>query len=191
MPKSQFQEVLAIAEDNDGLIPTAAARAAGINPNTLVKMASRGRIQRVFRGVYRLPGYPALAAKFADYRSALAWAKASNGPKATISHESALALFGISDALPSRMHITIPENSRFRHRPIPSRINVHKADLAPSEITLSNGIPVTTVDRTIEDVIQTGRIDLASAALEQAIKEGYLTKKVVSRLRKRLNARYA
>lgn len=191
MPHSQFQAVLAIAEEYGGLVPAVAARAAGIAANTLVKMAHRGRLERVSRGVYRVPAYPSSASQFADYWSALAWAQSSHGPRqAVISYESALALYGISDVLPSRMHITIPEKSRFQRRVIPTRIVVHNADLGADEVNTSRGIPVTTVDRTIVDVIESGRLDVAAKAIEDAVREGYLSRSSALRLRKKLRASY-
>jgi predicted transcriptional regulator of viral defense system len=107
-----------------------------------------------------------------------------------ISYESALALYGISDVLPSRMHITIPEKSRFQRRVIPTRIVVHNADLGADEVNTSRGIPVTTVDRTIVDVIESGRLDVAAKAIEDAVREGYLSRSSALRLRKKLRASY-
>jgi predicted transcriptional regulator of viral defense system len=191
MPHSQFQEVMAVAEEHEGLVPASAARAAGIHPNTLVKMANRGRLERVSRGVYRVPAYPSSASQRADYWQAIAWARSSHGPRqVVISHESALALYGISDVLPSRMHITIPEKSRFQRRTLPGRIVVHHAHLVDADVTESKGIPVTTVDRTIVDVIESGRLDLASAAIDDALSDGHLSRSSVLKLRQKLKERY-
>lgn len=152
MPHSLLNEIMNIAEEHNGLVPCIDAREAGISASALVKMAQRGRLERVSRGVYRVPFFPTSSSHFSDYHEAIAWARAGHGPPAIISHESALALYGISDVLPAKFHLTIPKGSRFQRRAVPARITVHHADLADEEITTYEGAPVTKVERTIKDV---------------------------------------
>ena len=79
--------------------------------------------------------------------------------------ESALALRGLSDVSPSAIHITVPKGFRIR-REIPGRLVVHNSDLRDEEVTLFEGIPTTTVARTIEEC---HRAHLGPALLRQAL----------------------
>ena len=66
----------------------------------------------------------------------------------TLSHETALVLYGISDANPGAIHLTVPVGAR-RRREAPKAVQVQRADLAPAEITVLEGLPVTTIGRTV------------------------------------------
>ena len=170
-----------IAEDHDGVIPAAAARRAGISANTLVKLATRGRLQRVARGVYKLPIYPQSRARYAQFHEALALLSASKGPRAAISHESALEVWGLSDASSTKVHATIPPTVRLR-RDVPPWMKVHRADLLDDEVEQSHGLLVTSVERTISDMIEIGRHDLGLQAVRDALASGILTKARANRL---------
>lgn len=175
MPPSVLPLLFEVAENHDGIISASAARAAGVPANTLVRLAERGTLQRVARGVYRLPMFPAAASKHAELQAAIAWARANNGPAAVISHESALSLFGISDALPGRIHLTIDPKSRVR-RAVPKLYLVHREALPKNDHASYEGVPVTTVERTIRDVARAGRNDLALSAIADGRRLGFLRK---------------
>ncbi len=75
-----MDELFTIAEEHDGLLTSKGARSLGIQDSVLVRLAQRGRLERVSRGVYRIAHYP--ADKFAQYRQAVLWAQASHhGPE--------------------------------------------------------------------------------------------------------------
>ncbi len=187
MPPSVLPLLFEVAEDHDGIISASAARDAGIPANTLVRLAERGTLERVARGVYRLPMFPAAASKHAEFQAAVAWAGANNGPAAAISHESALSLFGISDALPGRIHLTIDPKSRVR-RTIPKLYVVHREPLSPSDCASYEGVPVTTVERTIRDVARAGRNDLALAAIADGKRLGFINRSREAALRREIVA---
>jgi len=91
-----MDELYALAEEHDGLLTSKEARALGIQDSVLVRLAQRGRLERMSRGVYRIAHFP--ADRFAQYREAVLWAQASQGPeRVALSHETALLLYGISD----------------------------------------------------------------------------------------------
>jgi len=99
MPRTRMDELIAIAEENDGLLTSKQAREAGILDSVLVRLAQRGRLERTARGVYRISHYPQV--RLSQYRGAILWAGASQGPEnVALSHETALAVYGISDANP-------------------------------------------------------------------------------------------
>jgi monoamine oxidase len=57
MPRTRMDELFALAEEHDGLLTSKEARAAGIQDSVLVRLAQRGRLERMTRGVYRIAHY--------------------------------------------------------------------------------------------------------------------------------------
>jgi predicted transcriptional regulator of viral defense system len=179
-----MDELYTIAEDHDGLFTSKEARSLGIQDSVLVRLAQRGRLERVSRGVYRIAHYP--ADKFAQYREAVLWAQASHhSPECiALSHETALLLYGISDLNPSRVHLTVPKSARFR-RERPAWVTIHRADLTEKELGLYEGIPVTTISRSILDVVSTThRTDVARQVITEALRDGLLNSDQAKELRK-------
>lgn len=190
MARSQIEDLMSIADDHDGLITTVDARNAGISPMTLVKMADRGRLERLHRGVYRLPLYPLRAENCAKLHQALAWAESGHGPRAVISHESALALFRLSDALPNKVHLTVPKRTRFQRRTIPPHLVIHRADLSDENVTIYQGVRVTTPEQSILDVYEAGRADFAWQAIDDAQSHGFMTAESARKMSDLLRARF-
>ena len=78
-----------------------------------------------------MPHFP--ADRFSQYREAILWAQASRGPgRVALSHETALVVYGISDANPARVHLTVPKAARFR-REKPKGVALHSADLGEGD----------------------------------------------------------
>jgi predicted transcriptional regulator of viral defense system len=154
--------------------------------SVLARMTRRGKLARVARGVYRIPYFP--ADRLSQYREAILWARASHGPeKVALSHETALAVFCISDVNPSQIHITVPQGARLR-RQKPKWIAIHRETLSPSEVTMHEGLPVTTMARSALDVADaTGRLGLARQAIKDARKEGYIGSAEANRITRQLN----
>ena len=186
MPRSRIHELLVLAEENDGLVTANQARAIGIVDSVLARMTRRGKLERVARGVYRIPYFP--ADRLSHYREAILWARASHGPeKVALSHETALAVYGISDVNPARFHITVPKDARLRRKK-PKGIVIHRGTLSPSDVTTHEGLPVTTVAKSVLDVMDTtGRLGLARQAIKDARKEGYISAAEANRIKRQLN----
>jgi len=181
-----MDELIAIAEENDGLLTSKQARRVGILDSVLARLAQRGRLERAARGVYRIAHYP--QPRFSQYREAILWAEASQGPEeAVLSHETALAIYGISDANPSKVHITVPKSARLR-RERPAWIAIYRDNLGPADVILHEGLPVTTVARTITDVLHSsGRTDLVRQAISDAKRDGLINDSETALLRRRVN----
>jgi len=144
-----YRAVYEIAEGQQGYFTASQVIAAGVPGAHLPDMLRRGVVERVSRGVYRLAAYPRPAT--AQYMEASLWPGShSRDFQGVISHESALAFHELSDASPSKIHITVPRSLRIR-RAVPRYLLVHHADLDPTEIEWHDGMPVTTPVRTIRD----------------------------------------
>jgi predicted transcriptional regulator of viral defense system len=183
MPRTRMDELFALAEEHDGLLTSKESRAAGIQDSVLVRLAQRGRLERMTRGVYRIAHYP--TDRLAQYREAVLWARASQGPEQiALSHETALLLYGISDANPSCVNLTVPTSARLR-RKCPKWVAIHRANILPQDIGEHEGLPVTTVSRSIMDVLlATHRTDVARQSVSEALREGLLNNAEASVLRR-------
>lgn len=85
------------------------------------------------------------------------------GPDAVLSYRSAAALWGIRASGGSTIHVTSPSKSRSQ-----GLIRRHFSVLPDDEVTEHDGIPVTSVPRTIFDLAATEPPHVAEAALRQA-----------------------
>jgi predicted transcriptional regulator of viral defense system len=185
VPRTRFDELIALAGEHDGLFTSGQARESGFTSSVLTKLAQRGRIERTSRGVYRMPYVP--INRFSQYREAVLWAKAHRGPESVaLSHETALAVYGISDANPAAIHLTIPKSARLR-RESPKSVVVHRAALAGQEVAVIEGLPVTSIARTVSDLLLTGgSIDHINQAINEARREGYTSASETQGLRRML-----
>lgn len=148
-------QVLERAVGQHGYVTTRDARDLGIDPTQLRLMAARGRLERVARGVYRVPVLP--RTEHDELAEAVAWTLG----RGVVSHESALVLHGLSDVNPSRIQLTVPRDNH------PRRV------LPAADVTEKNDLPVTTVARTIRDCLASGTDpDQLRRALDQAVAEG-------------------
>lgn len=166
MAGAAFNRVYEIAADQHGYFTTAQAEEADVLRNTVVKMAQRGVVERVSWGVYRLVQFP-LSPRDALVEACL-WPLSA---PAVLSHESALALYELSDVNPARIHITVPASFRVQ-RAVPRTLVVHRASLAAHEVRVHEGVPVTTPERAIRDC---HAAHLGPALVRQAIRDGRRT----------------
>ncbi|WP_322612662.1 type IV toxin-antitoxin system AbiEi family antitoxin domain-containing protein [Dermacoccus abyssi] len=141
--------VLGRAVEQHGYITTRDARELGVDPTQLRLIASRGRLERVGRGVYRVPLLP--RTEHDELAEAVAWTLG----RGVISHESALVLYGLSDVSPSRIHLTVPRDNHPRAAG-GELYRLHRRDLDLAEVTEHDGIPVTAPSCTIRDCLADG-----------------------------------
>jgi len=179
MPKSHLDDLLELAAENEGLVTTRSAAGIGITRRTLAGMVDRGRLERVSRGVYRLAH--SRRDPLAPYREVILWAQAHRGPCVALSHETALAILGLTDANPSKIELTIPLHARLR-RQHPAQIVIHRAVLDGKDIIEYEGLPITSVPRTIVDIAQSGNLRFAGDAIIQGRRDGYITESESLRL---------
>ena len=166
MQLDTYNRLYQIAEAQAGYFTTAQAVATGIDRKRLARYAVAGRLERVRRGVYRLAPFP----RSAHEDLFVAWLEM--GPESMISHDSALALYELSDALPAAIHVTVPPTASRRH----PGLRLHKNRVSAQEITHYDALPVTTVARTIADVALAGLADeLVEQAVQEAIRNGMVT----------------
>src|SRR5262245_4639642 len=92
----------------EGYFTTQQAAEAGYSSQLLLKHIHAGRVARIRRGIYRLVHFP--SGEHEDLVTAWLWSERAG----IVSHQSALALHGISDVLPAQLHLTLPRAWRSR-----------------------------------------------------------------------------
>jgi predicted transcriptional regulator of viral defense system len=159
-----------LAERQSGYFTAAQARSAGLHQVRLVQLERSEDLERVSRGVYRLTRYP--VSPLGQYMEAALWPQVRRpGAQGIVSYESALAMYGLSDVSPAKVHITLPTTLRIRRKP-PEYLTLHYADLEPQDVQQIEGIPVTTAERAIRDVHAS---HIGAALVGQAITDGRRT----------------
>lgn len=159
-----------IAEPQGGYFTSAQAAGAGFSRKLLWHYQTTGKLIRVAHGIYRLAQFP--SSRFEDLF--VAWLKC--GPKSAISHESALAVYDLSDMLPAEIHVTVPRTASRRRK----GIRLHTNRLRPAEVVKREGLPVTSVPRTIADVARAALSeDHVARAIRDALERGLTTRQAL------------
>jgi predicted transcriptional regulator of viral defense system len=166
------------AVDQFGYVTTRDAEKLGIDPHRLKKMADRGVLSRVSRGVFRFPDVPASALD--QYVEATLWPLEVQG---VLSHATALDLHSLCDVNPNRIDITVPAGFRTTRTP-PDVMRLHREDLPEGDLTWHEGLPVVTVHRAILGSIeQHVGWDLIEQAIDTARRTGRLMAEQAQELR--------
>ena len=140
-----WDRLFEIAAAQDGLFTTRQAATAGYSPQLIAHHLGAGRMVRVRRGVYRLVHFP--AGDHEDLTAVWLWSE----HEGVFSHQTALALHDLSDVLPARVHLTLPDAWRARRLRVPDGVILHYSDVAESERRWFGPVPATAPLRTLVD----------------------------------------
>lgn len=169
--RSTLDRLADLADAHGGYFTTGEAADAGLSRRLLSHHATAGTLERVDHGIYRLRPYP--QPRFEDLIVTALWA----GPDAAISHESALVVYGLGEAMPPVVHVTVPRPFRGRR----SGVVVHHRPLNDNERVVVEAVPVTSVERTLADVAESSDPALARAAAREALDRGQTTRRRLER----------
>jgi predicted transcriptional regulator of viral defense system len=168
--RPDLDRLFSVAEGQAGYFTTAQARQAGYSRGLVAHHAKSGTFERVRPGVYRLARFPGSARE--DLY--IAWLEA--GPRAVVSHDSALELYGLSDLLPVETHVTLPRTSSRRR----SGIRMHTTAVGAEDVAVRDGLPVTSVARSIADVARGGgSVELIGQAVHEALARGLVSEEAL------------
>lgn len=166
----EWDRLYEIAAAQEGLFTTQQAAEAGYSPQLLVHHVRGGRMLRVRRGIYRLVHFP--AGEREELVTVWLWSEQAG----VLSHETALGLHGLSDALPAQVHLTLPAAWKKRRFRVPEGVVVHHADIEPTERTWAGPVPITSVARTLNELAASGMSpELLRQAAQQALRRGLTT----------------
>lgn len=160
-----YDDIYERAVDNYYLITTADARDIGVPAIELAKLAKRGRLENLARGLYRLSRY--VPSKFDSYAIAVARV----GDSAYLYGESVLALLELAPTNPDRIFVATPVRVR-KKMPEDMRVVLRTE---PTPIAHYEGIPC----QRAKDAILACRTTVMPERLREAVvrgrAEGYLT----------------
>jgi hypothetical protein len=158
--------VVEVARGQHGVVSLAEIEAMGLSARVAQNWAASGRLHRIHQGVYSITPRELLSRRGHYMAAVLAC-----GGDAVLSHRSAAELHGLRATARSRIEVTVPGRVR-RNR---AGLQVHRSTtLTAADVTTVDGIPVTTVARTLADLADVLRERGVERALEQAASLGVL-----------------
>jgi predicted transcriptional regulator of viral defense system len=174
--RESAQALAALAHEQSGYFTAKQAKTAGYEHKHLEYHASVGNFERVEHGLYRLPSVP--PGENDDLVRLSLWSRnREDEPQAVVSHESALVLHGLSELLPSKIHLTVPPKFR---KASPAGCVLHKATLATADVEERAGFRVTTPLRTLLDVAASGvSQEQLEKAIDDALARGLVRRKAL------------
>ena len=154
-----------------GYFTTKQAAEAGYSTHLLRKHVHAGRVARSRRSIYRLVHFP--ASEHEELVTAWLWSEQAG----VVSHETALSMHSLSDVLPAKVHLTLPDAWRRRRFRVPPGVVLHHADVAPEERSWFGAVPATNTRRTLNDCAKGGLSpELLRQAAQQALRRGLVTR---------------
>jgi Transcriptional regulator, AbiEi antitoxin len=145
-----------LARRQHGVVGREQVAALGMEPGAIKRRIQAGRLHVIHRGVYAV-GHTAITQRGRWMAAVLA-----SGPGAVLSHWSATALWGIWGSGAGEIHVTVPRKTRSQRS-----IKRHFGALPVDEVTIRDGIPVTSAARAVLDLAA----DKGEAAAESALRE--------------------
>ncbi|MGH2791519.1 MAG: type IV toxin-antitoxin system AbiEi family antitoxin domain-containing protein [Actinomycetota bacterium] len=159
----------AIADEQFGLVRRDEIEALGLSSSGLARLVRSGLLERIRPGVYRLLG--ALPSRETEIMAALLWAHDA----ALASHRTGAEINGIAGSF-EEVEITTTRSVR-----APDLIVHRRAVWLPGDATIVDGIPVTSVERTIVDLASVASRRSVERSLDSALLLPGVTLETISR----------
>jgi predicted transcriptional regulator of viral defense system len=177
MPGVRYKQLVERAAETFGYLTAEDAREIGVPVGTLNALARRGQLEHLARGIYRVPLIP--PGRLDQYMLATLWPDG----RGTISPDSALELYGMSDVNPAKIHVTVPAAYR-THRDIPSLYVLHHEEIPPADQRSFEGVPVVSAAKAVREAhAQHMRRSLLKQAIDDGVQSGWLRRREADRLR--------
>src|SRR5215472_12747024 len=163
-----------------GLITTAELAASGVTDVKIRTLVRNGTLVPLARGIYARAD--AVAALSGSDRGSRALRLAANllawCPQAVGSHQDAALIHGLQllDRPPVAISITRARSSAGSRASRARGIHLHLAELPDQHTTLSNGVRVTTVSRTVADLARTTPFKSGVVTADSALRARKTTK---------------
>ncbi|MEH3154364.1 MAG: type IV toxin-antitoxin system AbiEi family antitoxin domain-containing protein [Gordonia paraffinivorans] len=150
--------MLNVPTDRHGIVLRSRAVAAGVSDSELSQAVARGQLVRLTRGAFAV----AVDRRPRDHHRLASIAVAAASVDAVLSHQSAATVLGLEMLRPDfqRVHLSVAVGSG-AHR-TPTR-HEHEAVLHPDDVLRSDGVRVTSLERTAVDVACTSTMGFAGA----------------------------
>jgi len=173
------ERIAALAAGQHGVVSRPQLLDARITETMIKKRLATGQLVPLHRGVYAV-GHAHLRPN--GYRLAAVLAV---GPGAVLSHRDAAALHGLRDGGGTRIDVSTPAD-----RMSTRRIRVHaRRRLDAQDVTTVDGIPVTTISRTLIDLAEVLAHQQLTKVLSEAERQRTLDVKAIEEALERLRGR--
>lgn len=180
---TDIEKLREIALDQHGLVTSSQAEEVGVSRPSLSYLVKHGRIERLERGIYRIP--QVIATENDTFQQALLWA----GDGAFLSHDTALAAWDICDINPVTIHVSVPKGRRIQKQ---GHVNMelHKADVSAGDLKWWDGMRTASPFLAIRQSIERGvSSHIIAQALENGRARGLISKEQAAKLEAELEAR--
>lgn len=166
------QELYRLAADQVGYFTAAQAIEIGYSHQSQKYHVDRGNWTRVDRGIFRIPEWPT-----GPHDSLMRWVLWSK-QRAVVSHDTAASAYNLGLLNPADIHLTVPPDFRM----MDDYVTLHHRYLPENDRTRLDGIPVTTVLRTVVDIIETHFDDeLVETVVRDALDRGMVSHRQLAR----------
>jgi very-short-patch-repair endonuclease len=166
--------VAMLAGNQHGVVAVWQLLELGLSRRQVERRVEAGRLHRVFWGVYSV-GHPAKTGEAREMAAVLAC-----GDGAVLSHWTAGVRWRLIRPVGGPVHVTAP-NDRKSRRGMCS----HKAQLHPHDRTKRDGIPITSVPRTLLDLAAVADERILRRAVNEAERAGRLNRGAMFQLLER------
>lgn len=166
-----------LATQQWGLFTSAQARAKGIDAVTLNRLVNKSLLTRIRHGIYAFaatlwtPELDVRVQWLALDPATMAVDRIDGSDNsAVVSHETAASLYGIGDLQNEKINFTTKKRRQTKQ----PEVIFHTAALADTDITYLDGLPITTIPRTVRDLLTSGHepghvTDIIAAALQDGL----------------------
>lgn len=164
-----------IAQSQGGYFTAAQAEGAGFIRTNHAYHVKAGNWVREYRGIFRLAHFP--MPERSDLILWSLWSRNRDGlPQGVYSHQTALSIYDLSDLMPAKLHMTVPESFR-KNSALPDILILHYGNLPAEDIVEREGFRVTRPIRTMMDLERSGELsnDQLLQAFSEARKQGLIT----------------
>lgn len=162
------------ALDQHGYVHTNDARALGVPPVELRKLAARGGLQHIAHGVYRFEDIPRTA------MDAFMEAVMRAGKNAYLTGDAVLALHDLGQVNPQRIRVAVRRRARMK---LPATIELVRGSERDGEVTSYEGIPSISVARAIADCRGRVMTDRLLGSVDEAQHRGLIHRQEAEDLR--------
>lgn len=166
--------VAELSESQWGMFTSAQAVDRGVSHMNLARLTESGDVLRLSHGIYRDAGAPSdehealRAAWLAADPKRLVWERLQQTPPLfVVSGESAADLHSFGDLRATRSEFTTPERKQTQRTDVRYRTRTLRSE----DVTVRRGLPVTSVERTIADLVDDRvQVDHIGIVLRDAIR---------------------
>jgi predicted transcriptional regulator of viral defense system len=166
--KTARSELHACAVEQHGYVTDRDTLRLGIADDVLLDLVSRGELELISSGLFRLTGAPRTR------RHRFAEAVLRVGQDGYLSHDAVLALHDLTDHEPLQVRVSTPRPPSGR---VPHHIEVLHHRVPVEDLTTYQGIRSTTVTRALLDCRPLLAAELLVAAAERAVERGLLLRR--------------